>query len=79
MVGLGMSPMDIFLHMLSKADSIPLGRRPEPQTSIFSLRGMLRVVSPTACTGTQYLQAVGMAKAVKAAGKGKRDRVRVVR
>ena len=63
MVGLGMSPQDIFLHMLSKADDPCGGGR--NMSEHFSSRA-LRVVSPTACTGTQYLQAVGMAKAVKA-------------
>ena len=66
MVGLGMSPRDIFLHMLSKADDPCGGGR--NMSEHFSSRA-LRVVSPTACTGTQYLQAVGMAKAVKAEGK----------
>ena len=66
MVGLGMSPMDIFLHMLSKADDPSGGGR--NMSEHFSSR-QLRVVSPTACTGTQYLQAAGMAKAVKADGK----------
>lgn len=66
MVGLGMSPMDIFLHMLSKADDPSGGGR--NMSEHFSSRE-LRVVSPTACTGTQYLQAAGMAKAVKADGK----------
>src|SRR5580765_2383738 len=66
MVGLGMSPMDIFLHMLSKADDPSGGGR--NMSEHFSSRE-LRVVSPTACTGTQYLQAVGMAKAVKTEGK----------
>jgi len=65
MVGLGMSPKDIFLHMLSKADDPCGGGR--NMSEHFSSRA-LRVVSPTACTGTQYLQAVGMAKAVKANG-----------
>jgi len=66
MVGLGMSPKDIFLHMLSKADDPCGGGR--NMSEHFSSKA-LRVVSPTACTGTQYLQAVGMAKAVKAAGR----------
>ena len=66
MVGLGMSPKDIFLHMLSKADDPCGGGR--NMSEHFSSRA-LRVVSPTACTGTQYLQAAGMAKAVKAEGK----------
>ena len=66
MVGLGMSPRDIFLHMLSKADDPSGGGR--NMSEHFSSRD-LRVVSPTACTGTQYLQAAGMAKAVKAEGK----------
>ena len=65
MVGLGMSPKDIFLHMLSKADD-PCGGGRNMSEHFSSLA--LRVVSPTACTGTQYLQAAGMAKAVKAEG-----------
>jgi 2-oxoisovalerate dehydrogenase E1 component len=65
-VGLGLSPKDVFLHMLSKADDPCGGGR--NMSEHFSSRA-LRVVSPTACTGTQYLQAVGMAKAVKAEGK----------
>lgn len=65
MVGLGMSPKDIFLHMLSKADDPSGGGR--NMSEHFSSRA-LRVVSPTACTGTQFLAAVGMAKAVKADG-----------
>ena len=48
MVGLGMSPMDIFLHMLSKADDPSGGGR--NMSEHFSSR-QLRVVSPTACTG----------------------------
>ncbi len=65
MVGLGMSPKDIFLHMLSKADDPSGGGR--NMSEHFSSRA-LRVVSPTACTGTQFLPAVGMAKAIKADG-----------
>ena len=66
MVGLGMPPKDIFLHMLSKADDPCGGGR--NMSEHFSSRN-LRVVSPTACTGSQYLQACGMAKAVKADGR----------
>ncbi len=66
MVGLGMPLADIFLHMLSKADD-PCGRG-RNMSEHFSSRA-LRVVSPTACTGTQFLQAVGMAKAVKFDGR----------
>lgn len=66
MVGLGMPLRDIFLHMLSKAED-PCGRG-RNMSEHFSSRG-LRVVSPTACTGTQFLQAVGMAKAVKFDGR----------
>ena len=65
MVGLGMSPKDVFLHMLSKADD-PCGGGRNMSEHFSSPR--LRVVSPTACTGTQFLAAVGMAKAVKADG-----------
>jgi 2-oxoisovalerate dehydrogenase E1 component len=64
-VGLGMSCKDIFLHMLSKADDPCGGGR--NMSEHFSSR-KLRLVSPTACTGTQFLQAVGMAKAVKKDG-----------
>jgi 2-oxoisovalerate dehydrogenase E1 component len=66
MVGLGMSNKDIFLHMLSKADD-PCGRG-RNMSEHFSSKA-LRVVSPTACTGTQFLAAVGMARAIKADGR----------
>jgi 2-oxoisovalerate dehydrogenase E1 component len=62
MVGLGMSAKDIFLHMLSKADDPSGGGR--NMSEHFSSPA-LRVVSPTACTGTQFLPAVGMAKAIR--------------
>ena len=65
MVGLGMPLKDIFLGMLSReGDPNSNGRN---MSEHFSSRP-LKVVSPTACTGTQYLQALGMAKAVKARG-----------
>ncbi len=67
MIGLGMPLRDIFLHMLSKADDPSGGGR--NMSEHFSSPA-LRVVSPTACTGTQYLAAVGMAKAIKADGGG---------
>lgn len=63
MLGLGMTPKNVFLHMLSKADD-PCGNG-RNMSEHFSSREF-RVISPTACTGTQYLQAVGMAKGVKA-------------
>ena len=66
MVGLGMPLKDIFLHMLSKADDPSGGGR--NMSEHFSSRA-LRVVSPTACTGTQFLPAVGLARAIKAEGK----------
>jgi 2-oxoisovalerate dehydrogenase E1 component len=66
MVGLGMPLEDIFLGMLSReGDPNSNGRN---MSEHFSSKP-LRVVSPTACTGTQYLQAVGMAKAVVANGR----------
>jgi len=66
MVGLGMPIKDIFLGMLSReGDPNSNGRN---MSEHFSSKP-LRVVSPTACTGTQYLQAVGMAKAVVANGR----------
>jgi len=66
MVGLGMPLKDIFLHMLSrKGDPSSEGRN---MSEHFSSRP-LRVVSPTACTGTQFLAAVGMAKAIKYDGR----------
>jgi 2-oxoisovalerate dehydrogenase E1 component len=66
MVGLGMPLKDIFLHMLSKADDPSGGGR--NMSEHFSSRA-LRVVSPTACTGTQFLPAVGMARAIKTEGR----------
>jgi len=66
MVGLGMPLRDIFLHMLSKADDPSGGGR--NMSEHFSSPS-LRVVSPTACTGTQYLAAVGMAKAIRRDGR----------
>jgi 2-oxoisovalerate dehydrogenase E1 component len=66
MVGLGMPLDQIFQGMLSRAgDPNSLGRN---MSEHFSSRD-LRVVSPTACTGTQFLIAAGMAKAVKADGR----------
>ncbi len=65
MVGLGMPLKDIFLHMLSKADDPCGGGR--NMSEHFSSK-KLRVVSPTACTGTQFLPAVGMARAIKTKG-----------
>lgn len=66
MVGLGMPLEDIFLGMLSReGDPNSNGRN---MSEHFSSKP-LRVVSPTACTGTQYLMALGMAKAVVADGR----------
>ncbi|HXI01795.1 MAG TPA: dehydrogenase E1 component subunit alpha/beta [Candidatus Saccharimonadales bacterium] len=62
MVGLGMPLKEIFLHMLSRrGDPCGEGRN---MSEHFSSRD-LHVVSPTACTGSQYLPAVGMAKAIQ--------------
>jgi 2-oxoisovalerate dehydrogenase E1 component len=62
MVGLGMPLEEIFQGLLSRdGDPNSLGRN---MSEHFSSKA-LRVVSPTACTGTQFLIAVGMARAVK--------------
>jgi len=66
LLGLGMSAKEIFLHMLSKGDDPSGGGR--NMSEHFS-SAALRVVSPTACTGTQFLPAVGMAKAVRQDGR----------
>lgn len=66
MVGLGMSLKDIFLGMLSR-DTDP-NSRGRNMSEHFSSKE-LRVVSPTACTGTQFLPAVGMAKAIREDGR----------
>ena len=66
MIGLGMPLDQVFQGMLSRqGDPNSLGRN---MSEHFSSRE-LRVVSPTACTGTEFLIAVGMAKAVKAEGR----------
>ena len=62
---LGMSPKDIFLHMLSREGDPSSNGRNMPEH--FSSRE-LNLVSGTACTGTQYLPAVGAAKALKKDG-----------
>ncbi len=64
-IGLGMPLEDIFLHMLSKANDPCGGGR--NMSEHFSSR-KLRIVSPTACTGTQFLPAVGMARAIRRDG-----------
>jgi 2-oxoisovalerate dehydrogenase E1 component len=66
MVGLGM-PLDVLFQGMLSRDGDPngLGRN---MSEHFSSRP-LRVVSPTACTGTQFLIAVGMARAVRADGR----------
>jgi 2-oxoisovalerate dehydrogenase E1 component len=63
MIGLGMPLEHLFQGLLSRdGDPNSLGRN---MSEHYSSRE-LRVVSPTACTGTQFLQAVGLARAVKA-------------
>src|SRR5262245_35486406 len=58
MIGLGMPLEEIFLGMLAREpDPNSRGRN---MSEHFSSPG-LRIVSPTACTGTQFLPAVGMA------------------
>jgi 2-oxoisovalerate dehydrogenase E1 component len=66
MVGLGMPLEEVFQGLLSRAgDPNSLGRNMSEHYSSKALR----VVSPTACTGTQFLIAVGMARAVKTDGR----------
>src|SRR5215468_149050 len=62
---LGMPMKDIFLHMLSREGDSSSNGRNMPEH--FSSRD-LHLVSQTACTGTQYLPAVGMAKALRRDG-----------
>src|SRR5919108_447496 len=62
---LGVSPKDIFLHMLSREGDPSSNGRNMPEH--YSSRD-LNLVSQTACTGTQFLPAVGMAKALKKDG-----------
>src|SRR5262245_24249227 len=62
---LGMPIKDIFLHMLSREGDPSSNGRNMPEH--FSSR-KLHLVSQTACTGTQYLPAVGMAKALRKDG-----------
>ncbi len=64
-VGLGMPAKDIFLGMLGReGDPNSNGRNMPEQWS----SRKLRLVAQTAVTGTQYLNAVGMARAVKMNG-----------
>ncbi|MGP0073490.1 MAG: thiamine pyrophosphate-dependent enzyme [Bryobacteraceae bacterium] len=64
-IGLGMPLKDIFLAMLSRDGDPNSNGRNMPEQ--FSSKD-LRLVAQTACTGTQYLPAVGMARAVKMDG-----------
>ena len=64
-IALGVSLQDIFLGMLGRAGDPNSGGRNMPEH--FSSRA-LNLVSQTACTGTQYLPAVGAAKALKREG-----------
>ena len=66
-IGLGMPLKDIFLGMLSRdGDPNSVGRNmPEHWSS-----RELRLVAQTAATGTQFLPAVGLARAVKRDGGG---------
>jgi 2-oxoisovalerate dehydrogenase E1 component len=65
MIGLGMPLEQVFQGLLSRdGDPNSLGRN---MSEHYSSRD-LRVVSPTACTGTQFLMAVGMGRAVKTRG-----------
>ncbi len=64
-VALGMPIKDIFLGMLNRAGDPNSAGRNMPEH--FSSRE-LNLVAMTACTGTQYLNAVGAAKALRADG-----------
>jgi 2-oxoisovalerate dehydrogenase E1 component len=64
-VGLGMPAKDIFLSMLGREGDPNSNGRNMPEH--WSSR-KLRLVAQTAVTGTQYLNAVGMARAVKMDG-----------
>jgi len=64
-MGLGMPIKDIFLGMLSRAGDPNSDGRNMPEH--FSSRA-LNLVSMTACTGTQFLPAVGLAKSLKMDG-----------
>ncbi|MBI3697829.1 MAG: tungsten formylmethanofuran dehydrogenase [Acidobacteria bacterium] len=64
-VGLGMPLKDIFLAMLSREGDPNSAGRNMPEH--FSSRE-LNLVAQTACTGTQYLPAVGMARAIRQDG-----------
>jgi 2-oxoisovalerate dehydrogenase E1 component len=61
----GVPAKDIFLHMLSREGDPSSGGRNMPQH--FSSRE-LHIVSPTGCTGTKFLPAVGCAKGLKKDG-----------
>ena len=61
MIGLGMPLTEVFQGLLSRdGDPNSLGRNMSEHYSSKALR----VVSPTACTGTQFLMAVGLGRAV---------------
>src|SRR6266481_9079952 len=62
---LGIPAKDMFLHMLSREGDPSSNGRNMPEH--FSARD-LNLVSQTACTGTQFLPAVGMAKALRKDG-----------
>jgi 2-oxoisovalerate dehydrogenase E1 component len=64
-VGLGLPLKDLFLGMLNREGDPNSHGRNMPEH--FSSRE-LKLVAQTACTGTQFLPAVGMAKAVKHEG-----------
>ncbi len=66
-VSLGMDLKDLFLGMLTRDGDPNSGGVNMPEQ--WSSRE-LKLVSQTACTGSQYLPAVGMAKACKENGKG---------
>ncbi len=64
-IGIGMPLESVFGGMLTRAGDPGFGGRNMPEH--FSSRA-LRLVSQTACTGSQYLPAVGAARAVKMDG-----------
>lgn len=64
-IALGVPLKDIFLGMLGRAGDPNSGGRNMPEH--FSSRA-LNLVAQTACTGSQYLPAVGAAKAIKTDG-----------